>query len=146
MQIRCKVSNDVPVSVYSDPVTLHVMQAPVIVTDPTDQSVTSGDPVTFSITATGATKYQWQCSSNGGITWVNLTNGSFWKGNKTDTLTFTTMDHYDGYLFRCLAINDAGTTASAFSEQPEIHLNKIKHFAPFSALCRKRVPPSSGFI
>ncbi len=113
MMIRCKVSNDVPVSVDSDAVTLHVMQAPVIVTDPTDQSVTSGDPVTFSITATGATKYQWQCSSNGGITWVNLTNGSFWKGNKTDTLTFTTMDRHDGYLFRCLAINDAGTTASA---------------------------------
>ena len=118
-----------------DHATLHIKEAatPEIIVQPGPADITCfvDDELTIDLVAInatkyqwqyskdgGATKYQWQCSTNGGVTWVNLTNGSFWKGNKTDTLTFTTMDRHNGYLFRCLAINDAGTTASAAAKLP----------------------------
>ncbi len=50
------VSNGVPPDVLSDPATLTVLPftaPPVITSHPADQAVTEGDPVTFSVAATG---------------------------------------------------------------------------------------------
>ncbi|HYC39374.1 MAG TPA: T9SS type A sorting domain-containing protein [Chitinophagaceae bacterium] len=45
---------------------------PSIVTHPTSQTVCAGTPVTFSVSATGATSYQWQVSTNGGSSWSDI--------------------------------------------------------------------------
>ena len=112
MQYRCVVTNAIGTSVNSDAATVIVRQAPTILSGANNVTAQSGKPATFSITASGAVKYQWQYSKDGGATWSNLTNGSFWVGNKTKTMTFTAANKYDGYMFRCLAINDGGTTPS----------------------------------
>ena len=115
MWFRCAVSNDVPVTVYSYEVHLTVLQLPIITKQPADVSTTSGATATFSITSPNATSYQWQCSKDGGVTWTNLTNGAFWIGNKTNTMHFLTTNYYDGFLFRCVAINEAGKTESDYA-------------------------------
>jgi alpha-tubulin suppressor-like RCC1 family protein len=47
--------------------------APVITTEPADQSVTVGATATFAVTATGtALTYQWQRSNDGGATFANI--------------------------------------------------------------------------
>ena len=48
-------------SITSDPATLEVDESPFILTSPVSQSIFQGDPVTFQVTAAGATplSYQW---------------------------------------------------------------------------------------
>ncbi len=101
-------------TIYSDVVTLNMDAAPslpVITVQPQDQTVESGAKATFSVTATGATAYQWQYSSDG-KTWKNLTNASFWVGNTTNTLTFTATEKYTVYQYRCQVTNAAGSVNS----------------------------------
>ena len=49
--------------------------APVVVTQPADQSTVVGNAATFSVTATGTPTptVQWQQSTDAGVTWVNIT-------------------------------------------------------------------------
>ena len=50
-----------------------VAPAAAITAQPTDQSAVAGSTATFSVTATNATGYQWQRSSNGGISFTDVT-------------------------------------------------------------------------
>lgn len=61
----------------------------------------------LSITATGATSYQWQISSNAGSTWADIS------GMTGSTFPGMTMNSAGSYIFRCNAINSAGTTNSS---------------------------------
>src|SRR5664279_5983674 len=47
-----------------------------ITTQPVDQSAVAGATVLFSVTATDATGYQWQKSTDGGATFSNLSGAS----------------------------------------------------------------------
>ena len=47
--------------------------AAAVTAQPTDQSAVAGSTATFSVTATNATGYQWQRSSNGGISFTDVT-------------------------------------------------------------------------
>ena len=64
---RCIIS-DPDGAVYSDPATLIVLMAPVILTDPEDQTVMVGQRATFSVIAKGnpALVYQWYWRPSGG--------------------------------------------------------------------------------
>ncbi|MDY6954199.1 MAG: hypothetical protein SWE60_22060, partial [Thermodesulfobacteriota bacterium] len=64
---RCVVS-DPDGAVYTDPATLTVLMAPLIITEPEDQTVTVGQRATFSVIATGnpALVYQWFMGPTGG--------------------------------------------------------------------------------
>jgi len=68
-------------------ITLNVNQRPKVTADPANTSVCAASSATFSITATGTSiGYQWQESTNGGVTWTNLTNGAPYSGVNTNTL------------------------------------------------------------
>ena len=85
---------------------------PVITSHPANVSVTSGATATFSITATGATSYQWERSTNSGSTWANVTGAAF-SGATTATLTCSDVPTAaNGWQFRCVATNAAGSTNS----------------------------------
>ncbi|RTY90873.1 T9SS sorting signal type C domain-containing protein [Flavobacterium sp. GT3R68] len=47
-----------------------------IAAQPANQAVVVGNIATFNVTATGATSYQWQVSTNGGSTWSNVGTNS----------------------------------------------------------------------
>ena len=69
---------------------------------PDDLQVQEGETVSFHAQTDETVNYQWQYSRDG-FTWHDLSNGSFWQGNRTATLTFRTERSHDGLLFRCEA-------------------------------------------
>ena len=57
-------------------------------TSPSGSVTTEGSEVTFSVTATAVSDidYQWQRSTDNGVTWSNVPNGGAYSGAKTNTL------------------------------------------------------------
>ena len=71
-------------------------QFPVINTHPVNTTVIAGTTAYFSVSATGATSYQWQFSTNGGGTWSNV-------GGNSATLTILTPTQLmSGNLYHCV--------------------------------------------
>src|SRR5690606_19427217 len=76
------VSGDFMPDVTSDDVELAFMSAPLIVTQPTDQTVCLGDAVTFDVVASGTNlSYQWRRGL------VDLTDNASISGSQTASLT-----------------------------------------------------------
>ena len=84
------------------------------VTDPTDQSATTGSNASFSVTVTpvGTTPptvtYQWQVSTSGGVIWANVA------GATTDTLNLTGVTlGMNGNLYRAVVtVTNVGAASS----------------------------------
>ena len=91
--------------------TILLRAKPVIVTQPSAQTVAEGGTAVFSVTATGANSYQWQYKTASG-SWHNATAS----GNKTDTLTVPATASRNGYSYRCKVTNATGTTISNAAE------------------------------
>ena len=101
--------------------------AAAITTQPTDQSAVAGTSVTFTVTATNATGYQWQRSSDGGGSFVDLAGAT---GASNTTAATTLADN--GAQYRVVVSGSAGrvtsnparltvnaaATAPAFTTQP----------------------------
>lgn len=73
--------------------------------------------ITLTAGATETTlSYQWQYSSDGGVTWTNCSgtiNGTAYTNPTTATLTCTpTTQGQNGYLHRCVLTNSSGATNS----------------------------------
>lgn len=78
---------------------------------PSSQSVGQGVSATFSVTATGlpVPTYQWQISTNGGSTWLNIPGAAGASHN-----TGATVSADSGKQFRCIVTNGlASVTSSA---------------------------------
>ena len=85
-------------------ITLNVNQRPAVTAQPAGVSVCANSSATFSITATGTgIGYQWQESTNGGVSWTNLTNGTPYAGVTTNTLTVNpAAAGMNNYRYRCV--------------------------------------------
>ena len=83
--------------------TITINQIPIINLQPQNVSVIAGQSATFSISATGTTiVYQWQVSTDNGITWSNVANGSGYSGATTTTLSQSSVTTaMNGLKFRC---------------------------------------------
>ena len=89
---------------------------PSITTQPASVTVNVTSNATFSVTATGTAPlgYQWQFSTNGGGTWINLGNDATYTGVQTPTLTLNgTTVAMNGYQFRVVVSNNTGTSAAS---------------------------------
>ena len=85
--------------------------APVITGNPPNRTICSGGNTTFSVTATGATSYQWY--QNAGSGFVALTNTAPFSGALTSTLTITgATATINGTQYRCVATNASGSATS----------------------------------
>jgi hypothetical protein len=91
----------------TSPATLTVAVVPVVIGNPTSQSVISGTMVNLSAAATSATSTQWQLSTNGGSTWTNIT------GATSATYSFTADTTMSGNQYRALFSNTAGTATTS---------------------------------
>lgn len=70
---QCIISGICPVSPITTTVaTLSVVTALNISGQPADVTVCVGNPASFTVTATGASGYQWQISVDGGVTWSDI--------------------------------------------------------------------------
>jgi hypothetical protein len=87
-----------------------VALAPPVITDqPDDITEPEGDTATFSVTATGATSYQWQIQQSGAGAWSNV-SGATSASYTTGTLVAAD-DNTDKY--RCVCTNAYGDTTSS---------------------------------
>ncbi len=84
---------------------------PTITTQPANQAVSAGQTATFTAAATGSPTptVQWQVSTDGGVTFSNVS------GATSTTLSFTTTLSQNGYQYRAVFTNSAGpaTTTAA---------------------------------
>ena len=106
---RCVVSNSLG-SATSASAKLTVASKPVITTQPASVTSAAGKTVTFKVAATGASlKYQWQYSANNGGNWHDSTM----TGYNTASMQVPVTAARNGYLYRCVVSNNAGSTNSS---------------------------------
>ncbi|HEX5501683.1 MAG TPA: immunoglobulin domain-containing protein [Thermomicrobiales bacterium] len=89
--------------------TLTVDAPPAVTINPASQTVTAGDPVSFTAAASGSPPpaVQWQVSADTGLTFANI------PGATGPTLTFTTAASENGNQYRAVFSNAAGTATTA---------------------------------
>lgn len=85
-----------------------VVSAPTIGTQPASQTVTKGNTATFSVAATGEKlSYQWQQSTDNGQSWTDISGA-----NAATYITAATTTSMNGYQYRCVVSNSAGSVTS----------------------------------
>ncbi|WP_394344711.1 beta strand repeat-containing protein, partial [Chryseobacterium echinoideorum] len=85
--------------------------APIINSQPINKTTCANATTSFSVTATGATSYQWYQNSGSGFT--ALSNTAPFSGVTTNTLTITgVIPAMNGYQYRCVASNSSGSATS----------------------------------
>lgn len=109
-QYRCVVKNPAG-SVESKAATLTVKEVvkPIIQTQPQDAAANVGDSVSFSLKAEGgALSYQWYYRVSSSADWGKCSAS----GSNTEQLPVEAKSYRDGYQYRCLVKNSAGSTYS----------------------------------
>ena len=119
----CVVSGSCPPSVTSNTAALTVTSGPAIASQPQNCTQNVGYNALFSVSATGATSFQWQVSTDNGSTYNNITSSGFssyvtYANWTTSTLTVSINNVLaNGYRFRCVVSNGSPacnvTTAGA---------------------------------
>ncbi|MBR5343436.1 MAG: leucine-rich repeat protein [Oscillospiraceae bacterium] len=107
-QYRCKVSNSAGY-VYSSAATLTVSVKPVITTQPSSKTASSGTTVKFTVKADGASSYQWYYRTSETSEWKKCTG----TGATTATLSVEAKSYRSGYQYRCKVTNDQGYVYSS---------------------------------
>ncbi|OFV92099.1 MAG: hypothetical protein A3H95_05125 [Acidobacteria bacterium RIFCSPLOWO2_02_FULL_64_15] len=111
---RVMVTNGVA-SAISNAAALRVFEAPSFTTNPINQTVAAGANASFTVAASGNPPpgFQWQVSTDGGMTWSDLTNAAPYGGVTTTTLTVTNVTlALNGFRYRAVATNSAGSATS----------------------------------
>ena len=76
------------------------------------QTVVAGHSVTFSVTG-AADSYQWQVSTDNGVTWTNLTDNTSYSGTTTANLTIATSNgSMAGFRYRAI-VTSGGVSSSS---------------------------------
>ncbi|MCX6317835.1 MAG: M36 family metallopeptidase [Bacteroidetes bacterium] len=100
-QYRCVISNGCTAASNSNPATLTVGATAAVNSNPTSVTICEGANTSFSITATGATSYQWQVNTGSGF--VDIPAGAPYGGTTTTTLTITgATAALTGNQYRCV--------------------------------------------
>ncbi len=75
-------------------------------------NVCAGSIAKFVVAGTGITGYQWQVSSDGGLTFNDLAEGAGYSGTLADTLSVNVVISMDSVLLRCRITDGAATLES----------------------------------
>jgi hypothetical protein len=86
---------------------------PSIVTSPASQTAYTGGSVTFTVSAVGATSYQWMKGVTGSRIYTNLLNGGNVSGVATTTLTITNLTSTNNGDYVVVVSNGSGSVTSA---------------------------------
>ena len=114
-QYRCKVTNSAG-SVTSSAATLTVVSKPAITSHPKTTTAAEGATVNFTVKATGGSlTYQWYYRTSASGTWTKCTG----TGYNTATLSVKAVDYREGYQYRCLVKNSAG---SIYTNNAALHI------------------------
>jgi hypothetical protein len=138
---RCNVTSaDCGLSTLSACVVVTVVNPPVLTGSPSDQTVCAGGNASFSVTATGTgIIYQWQESTNGGVSWSNI-NGAT---NSTYTISAVTVSQ-SGNRYRCQLSNNT-CTAPVNSASALLTVNTVPAISSQPADVTLCVGTTAGF-
>jgi hypothetical protein len=115
-QYRCVVTGDCsPTPVNSNGATLTVNTATNITSQPNASTICTGLNTSFTVAATGTSvTYQWQLSTDGGVTFSNVTNSGIYSGATTATLAVTSATAgMNNYRYRCIIGSTCGPLNSS---------------------------------
>jgi FG-GAP-like repeat/Immunoglobulin I-set domain/Fibronectin type III domain len=102
------VFNNAQGSATTTAATLTVLFAPSVTANPSNDTVTAGQPATFKAATSGNPNplVQWDVSTNGGISYHPVS------GATSDTLTFTTAANQNGNLYEAVFMNAQGSATT----------------------------------
>jgi hypothetical protein len=103
------------------------VNTPITITaQPVNAVVCTDKTTTFTVAAAGTTpSYQWQVSTDAGLTFNLISNGGVYSGATTATLTITTPPvTMNGYVYRC-AVAGAAPCATVFSASRVLTVNPL---------------------
>jgi subtilisin-like proprotein convertase family protein len=110
------VSGACPPAVTSNTVVLNVATTPVISTQPANRAVCLGQTAAFTVATVGSipapTIFQWQVSTDNGVTWTNLLTGGSFTATYTTPATTAAMNNY---RYRVIVTNFCGQTVTSSS-------------------------------
>jgi hypothetical protein len=120
---RCNVSDGVVNT--SNAVLLTVNPAPATQVGNVAASICANGGGTLTATVFANTTYQWQVSTNVGISWANVINGASYSGAATDALVISNAAALDGFLYRYVSTNSITGCSAASSGVDTLHVNYI---------------------
>jgi gliding motility-associated-like protein len=105
--------------------TASTCNSPIITAQPTSQTDCEGNQVNFTVSATGATAFQWQVSNNNGTTFFNVIDfpGNI-SGATTNALSITDNTGLDGLIYQ-VVISEVDNTCPTISNQVSLTVNPI---------------------
>ncbi len=106
-QYRCVIGSGVCASVTSAAAVLTVNAPPAVVTPPANTAICAGNAVSFSVGASGAVSYQWQLSTDGGLSFNNIS------GAVAATYGFTATLAQHNYQYRCIVSGTCTPSATS---------------------------------
>jgi subtilisin-like proprotein convertase family protein len=112
-----------------------VNQRPKVTADPAATSVCANSSATFTVTGTGTgIGYQWQESTNAGVTWTNLSNGTPYAGVNTATLTINpAAAAMNNNLYRCVISGTCSPAANSASAKLTVKALPVVTVSPTAA-------------
>ncbi len=118
------VFSNIDGSITTNPATLTINSALTILGNPTAQTISIGQTVTFSARGSGTPKptVQWQVSSDGGLTFSNI------PGATSATFSFPATAAQNGNLYRAVFSNTAGkapTTAARLTVSCNLQVARL---------------------
>jgi len=108
---RCLLMADCSANVFSNEVTITNNPEPSILNQAIDQSACLGTDASFSFNATGLElTYQWQISTDGGNSFITITNAGQFSQVDTDSLIITGLTtNLNNVLFQCTITGTCGS-------------------------------------
>ena len=121
---RCVIGGTCAPAATTSIATLSVYTPVSVSANPANTILCENGNASFSITAAGTTPtYQWQVSTNGGISYTNVANTSIYSGTTTTTLTLTGVPFsLNGNLYRCV-ISGTAPCGAANSAAGTLNIN-----------------------
>ena len=116
-EYRCVVKNRAGTA-YSGvaKLTVRAVNAPTITRQPSNVTTAPGTMVKFSLSASGDNlSYQWQVRTKSTEAWDNV-NPRIYAGGTTSTLSVPATMARNGYEYRCVVKNSAGTSYSGVAK------------------------------
>ncbi len=113
---RCLVNGECN-SVLSDTVSIQARQCelPQTTLQPTAQTTTEKSSVQFAVNVSGASVYQWEISTDKGVTWNLLSSSdTLYRGQQSNVLSIVSASlSQNTYQYRCVIKNDCYTVYSS---------------------------------
>lgn len=83
---------------------------PSITLQPIDENVCEGSSASFVIYSNGTNTYQWEVNMGAGF--ITVVDNAIYSGATTDNLMISDATGMDGYVYRCVVTNGAGSVTS----------------------------------